>query len=162
MQSFDLFDWGSSNGSFSSVDFSGAKLAAGLTWDTSKLHPRGEVRFSAVAEPQTWGLLLGGLGLLGHKVRPSGKAKACKFTPGAGAIGDAVGGLDGKCVGSRQATTTQPARIRSKLLMAALVVAVRVMAGAGIRKDAHGNDRPGGDIQHSLLAQADPGLCVRQ
>ena len=75
-QSFDLFDWGSSSNSFSSVDFSGAKLAAGLTWDTSKLYSSGEVSISAVPEPQTWGLLLGGLGLLGYKARRRGKTGA--------------------------------------------------------------------------------------
>ena len=68
-QSYDLFDWGSSNGSFSAVDFSGAKLAAGLTRDTSKLYSSGEVSISAVPEPQTWGLLLTDLGLVGIAVR---------------------------------------------------------------------------------------------
>jgi len=44
-----------------SIDLSGAPLAAGLNWDTSKLYSTGEIAITAVPEPQTWALLLAGL-----------------------------------------------------------------------------------------------------
>jgi len=70
-QSFDLFDWGSSEGEFSAIDFAAAPLAAGLRWDTSSLYSTGEISITAVPEPQSWGLLLAGLGVLGLVARRS-------------------------------------------------------------------------------------------
>ncbi|MBW8843964.1 MAG: PAN domain-containing protein [Burkholderiales bacterium] len=119
----------------------------------------------AVPEPQTRGLLLGRLGLPGYKARRRGNTGDCSgFAPGAGADGGTDEELARNRSGSSQATTSRPARGCSKWLMAAaaLLVAAPAMAGTGIRKDAHGIDRPGGDFQRSLLAQADPDLCVRQ
>ena len=68
-QSFDLFDWGSSTGTFSNLDFSAAPLAAGLTWDTSRLYLTGEIAITAVPEPGSWALLLAGLGIVGRAAR---------------------------------------------------------------------------------------------
>ena len=68
-QSFDLFDWGSSTGTFSALDFSAAPLAAGLTWDTSRLYLTGEIAITAVPEPASWAMLLVGLGIGGSAVR---------------------------------------------------------------------------------------------
>lgn len=60
-QRFDLFDWAHSEGSFSQIDLSGAPLAAGLKWDTSRLYSSGELSISPVPEPATFSLLLAGL-----------------------------------------------------------------------------------------------------
>lgn len=68
-QRFDLFDWGRSEGSFSQIDLSGAPLAAGLKWDTSKLYSSGELSISAVPEPATLALWLVGLLPLIHGMR---------------------------------------------------------------------------------------------
>ena len=68
-QSFDLFDWGSSTGTFSTLDFSAAPLAAGLTWDTSRLYLTGEIAITAVPEPESWALLLAGLAIVGRAAR---------------------------------------------------------------------------------------------
>jgi len=66
-QRFDLFDWGSSEGAFAAIDLSGAPLAAGLSWDTSKLYSTGEIGISAVPEPQSWALMLAGLAGLARR-----------------------------------------------------------------------------------------------
>lgn len=42
------------------------------------------------------------------------------------------------------------------------LIATSALAGVGIVRDPHRTDRPGGDIQRSLLPRADPELCVRQ
>jgi hypothetical protein len=67
-QHFDLFDWGTSSGTFSAIDLSGATLAQGLSWDTSQLYSTGELFITGTAtlvpEPQTWALMLAGCGLL--------------------------------------------------------------------------------------------------
>ena len=55
---FNLFDWGSSSGSFSSVNLPG--LGGGLSWDQSGLYVNGEI--TVVPEPAA--ILLGGLGVL--------------------------------------------------------------------------------------------------
>jgi probable HAF family extracellular repeat protein len=60
-QRFDLFDWGRGEGTFSEIDLSGAPLAAGLRWDTSKLYSTGELSISPVPEPGAWALLMMGL-----------------------------------------------------------------------------------------------------
>ena len=60
-QSFDLFDWGSNSGSFSSIDASGLSLASGAVLDTSQLYTAGVLSITAVPEPGTWALLLIGL-----------------------------------------------------------------------------------------------------
>jgi hypothetical protein len=66
-QHFDLFDWGSSSGSFASIDTSAAALGDGLRWDLSQLYTTGEVGVLAAApvpELGSWALLLAGLGLM--------------------------------------------------------------------------------------------------
>jgi hypothetical protein len=63
-QSFDLFDWGSGSGSFSSIDASGLLLAAGTQLDTSRLYTDGVIGVTAVPEPGTWATMLGGLSAL--------------------------------------------------------------------------------------------------
>ena len=64
-QSYDIFDWGTTNGTFSTLDFSGAPLASGLIWDTSKLYLTGEINVTTVLEPRSFGMLLAGLGMVG-------------------------------------------------------------------------------------------------
>jgi len=60
-QSFDLFDWGSSSGSFASIDSSGFAHDAGTVLDFSGLYSNGEIRVLAVPEPASGALLLMGL-----------------------------------------------------------------------------------------------------
>jgi hypothetical protein len=67
-QRFDLLDWGSVSGSFSSIDASGLTLAAGTALDTSQLYTSGVISIiatQAVPEPQPWALMLAGLGIFG-------------------------------------------------------------------------------------------------
>lgn len=66
---FDLFDWGSSSGSFGDIDTSAAGLGPGLVWDFSQLYGNGEIGVSAVPEPQAWALGLAGLGVLARRTR---------------------------------------------------------------------------------------------
>ncbi len=70
-QTFDLFDWGTSSGTFANIDISGFNLAAGTWLDTSSLYQNGSVTISvtAVPEPETYAMLLAGLGLMGAVVR---------------------------------------------------------------------------------------------
>jgi len=68
-QSFDLLDWGAVSGTFKSIDASGLKLAAGTQLDYSQLYTSGEIRVTAVPEPQTCALMLAGLGLLAWRRR---------------------------------------------------------------------------------------------
>lgn len=68
-QSFDLFDWGTSTGEFSTINASGFKLAAGTRMDTSHLYSDGSISVTAVPEPETYAMLLAGLGLVGWSVR---------------------------------------------------------------------------------------------
>ncbi len=74
-QSFDLFDWGSSTGTFSTLDFSAAPLAAGLTWDTSRLYLTGEIAITAVPEPESWALWLAGLAVVGRAAQRARRAR---------------------------------------------------------------------------------------
>jgi hypothetical protein len=62
---FDLFDWGSSDGSFSDIDTRFAQLSNGLNWDFSKLYTTGEIGVAAVPLPASWLILLSGLGVTG-------------------------------------------------------------------------------------------------
>jgi probable HAF family extracellular repeat protein len=68
-QSFDLFDWGSADGTFSSIDSSGLALASGTVLDTSQLYTSGVISVQAVPEADTWAMLLAGLGLMGFVAR---------------------------------------------------------------------------------------------
>jgi probable HAF family extracellular repeat protein len=68
-QSFDLFDWGSSSGSFDAIDASGLALADGTVLDTSRLYVDGTVSVQAVPEPQMFALLLAGLAAVGVVAR---------------------------------------------------------------------------------------------
>lgn len=62
-QRFDLFDWGSSSGTFSNIDASGLGIGDGLVLDTSQLYIDGSVSITAMPEPATWLSLLSGLSL---------------------------------------------------------------------------------------------------
>ncbi|MBT9490119.1 MAG: PEP-CTERM sorting domain-containing protein [Rubrivivax sp.] len=64
-QRFDLFDWGSVSGTFAAIDLSAAALDPGLRWDTSRLYLDGSVAVSAVPEPGSMAMLLGGLAVFG-------------------------------------------------------------------------------------------------
>jgi hypothetical protein len=68
-QSFDLFDWSSSQGTFAGLDFAQAPLAGGLVWDTSRLHIDSSLAVAAVPEPASPSLLLAGLGAAGRLAR---------------------------------------------------------------------------------------------
>jgi probable HAF family extracellular repeat protein len=68
-ESFDLFDWGTLSGTFDNIDSSGLLLAAGATLDTRRLYIDGTISVTAVPEPETWAMLLVGLGLVGWTVR---------------------------------------------------------------------------------------------
>ncbi len=69
-QRFDLFDWGTASGTFSSIDASGLQLAAGTKLDYSALYTTGEIVVTtAVPEPESYALLLAGLGVIGFVAR---------------------------------------------------------------------------------------------
>jgi hypothetical protein len=72
-QSFDLLDWGTLNGTgsgtFKSIDASGFMLAAGTKLDYSQLYSNGTVSVTAVPEPETYAMMLAGLGLVGWSAR---------------------------------------------------------------------------------------------
>lgn len=66
---FDVFDWGSLEGSFSRVRLDGAVLAPGLAWDLSQLYSTGQLAVVAVPEAPAWALLLVGLAGLVRRSR---------------------------------------------------------------------------------------------
>ncbi|RQO60619.1 hypothetical protein DBR47_09770 [Paucibacter sp. KBW04] len=69
-QSFDLFDWGSSSGSFSLLDASEFAHDAGTVLDFSRLYSSGEIWVLAVPEPASWMLMIVGmLGLVARSMR---------------------------------------------------------------------------------------------
>lgn len=68
-QSFDLLDWGSSSGTFSSIDASGLALAPGAILDFNQLYSAGIVSITAVPEPGTWALWACGLGVVLLRLR---------------------------------------------------------------------------------------------
>jgi T5SS/PEP-CTERM-associated repeat protein len=68
-QHFDLFDWGSTTGTFANIDSSGFKLAAGTRLDTSALYTTGEISVTSVPEPADWALTLAGLSVLAWRAR---------------------------------------------------------------------------------------------
>lgn len=68
-QSFDLFDWGTSEGQFSSLDITSAPLADGMPWDNSRLYIDGTLTVAAVPEPSGYIMMLAGIGLMGFMVR---------------------------------------------------------------------------------------------
>jgi hypothetical protein len=68
---YDLFDWdGGLTGTFGQVNM--ASLDSGLMWDLSMLYTTGEISIhgvTAVPEPETYAMMLAGLGLLGFVAR---------------------------------------------------------------------------------------------
>ena len=59
LQRFDLFDWGTASGQFSTIDASGLLLASGAVLDTSRLYIDGTVGVAPIPEPSQVLLLLG-------------------------------------------------------------------------------------------------------
>jgi len=68
-QSFDLLDWGSSSGTFKTINASGLSLAAGTKLDYSQLYTNGTITVTAVPEPESYALMLAGLGAIGFLAR---------------------------------------------------------------------------------------------
>jgi probable HAF family extracellular repeat protein len=66
---YDLFDWnGGLSGLFGNVNL--PTLASGLSWDIANLYTSGEISvLGPVPEPETYAMLLAGLGLLGFAGR---------------------------------------------------------------------------------------------
>jgi len=65
---YDLFDWnGTLTGLFGSVNL--PTLASGLSWDIANLYTVGAISIAAIPEPETYAMLVAGLGLLGFTAR---------------------------------------------------------------------------------------------
>ena len=71
-QHFDLFDWGTTIGHFDQIDLAGLQLSPGLMIDTTRLYLDGSIGVTAVPEPASAALLLGGLAALGARRRHAG------------------------------------------------------------------------------------------
>lgn len=74
-QSFDLLDWGTTSGTFKSIDASGFLLAAGTQLDTSQLYKTGSISVTAVPEPESYALMLAGLSVLAWRRRQRNRAE---------------------------------------------------------------------------------------
>jgi hypothetical protein len=68
-QRYDLFDWGSTSGTFTSIDGTAFAIAPGTRLDFSSLYTTGEVGVVAVPEPGSWALFAAGLAALGGLTR---------------------------------------------------------------------------------------------
>lgn len=68
-QRFDLFDWGTLQGQFSTIDASGLQLADGTALDLGRLYVDGVIGVTAVPEPGSWALMAAGLLGLGLRAR---------------------------------------------------------------------------------------------
>lgn len=64
---YDLFDWGTTEGQFDHIDDSAFTLESGAWLDYSQLYIDGTVRVAAVPEPGTWALLALGLAAVGAR-----------------------------------------------------------------------------------------------
>jgi len=64
---FDILDWTSLSGTFGTLDL--PALGSLLAWNTSGLYLDGTISVAAIPEPQTYVLLIAGLGLLGFAAR---------------------------------------------------------------------------------------------
>jgi hypothetical protein len=72
--SYDLFDWGTTEGAFDTIDADGLVLASGTRLDVSRLYVDGTISIAAVPEPGEWAMLLAGLALVGGTARRRGRA----------------------------------------------------------------------------------------
>lgn len=64
---FDLFDWTSATGTFSSISTQNALLGTGLAWNFDNLYTNGSISVIAttpVPEPESYALLIAGLGVV--------------------------------------------------------------------------------------------------
>ena len=74
---FDILDWQSLSGAFSSIDFSGAAAPSGFEWNTSNLYVNGQITFQPVPEPATvLGIAAAGLGLAGWARRRKARGQS--------------------------------------------------------------------------------------
>lgn len=75
--SVDLFDWGSTSGTFSSI--AGTDLGGGLSWDTSNLYTTGII--TAIPEPTAWSMMaVGGILLATVRRRRSIDVRTGSYT----------------------------------------------------------------------------------